>query len=232
MWFFFDSIKNIWIWQWSLLARFLCVCGCLGVWVCACVSSNWKEDADFADRGGPTLLLSADKCFSLQLTPVPVWVSFNLCRSPPHSWPHFTFLSFSWRTKDACECTLHLQEISFNSTKMRQLSLWSLFYLLAICKRLTSLTEYIRYSRFKNIIWKPCSPCILPSTPNLRPTLTALIVSTDQIWSCSKLGRTDDAFGKNPGDVSVRLQQTAQHGSGKILLFLHRWVWKYTGFRF
>lgn len=56
---------------------------------------------------------------------------------------------------------------------MQQFSLWSLLYLLAICKRLTLLTKYICYSQFKNIIWKPCSPCILPSTPNLRPTLTA-----------------------------------------------------------
>lgn len=79
---------------------------------------------------------------------------------------------------------------------MQQLSLWSLFYLLAICKRLTFLTKYIRYSRFKNIIRKPCSPCILPSTPNLRPTLTALIVSTDQNWDTPMrlLGRIQETL--------------------------------------
>lgn len=96
-------------------------------------------------------------------------------------------------------------------------------------KGLIFLTKYVCYSKFKGLIWNPRSSCILPPTLILRPTFAALIVSTNQIWSSTKLGHTDDAFGNNPGDVNVCMRQTAQP---VFFFFLYRWVWKHTRFSF
>lgn len=121
----------------------------------------------------------------------------------------------------------------FNLTQWR-CSIW--VFEVFCTKGLIFLTKYICYSKFKGLIRNPLSRCILPSTLILWPTLTALIMSTDQTWSSTKLGHTDGPFWEQS-----RWHKRASAADSTawvlknpffIFIFVYRWVWKYTVFRF